>query len=426
MVEDEQPSRVGAAREQRGDATEVVESVLLVTPLWGRAGGVATHVKASATALAGRGIDVQVLTARVHSSEDVPGVTLHHQPQLLDRRIPLQARLGECMSARPAVIHIHQLDDLEMVKLMRESAPVAMSAHGYPGCTSGVHYFAPGHECTRAHGPGCIPNLIARGCAHTRYPKTLPLKYVNVTRGLAAFRQADLAVSYSSAVDRHLAANGLTRRAVVPCFPTMPVPAVPRAPARRRVVFAARLEHTKGLPVLIHAAREVDGEFVICGDGRQLEGMRRLAQHLGVADRVRFTGWLDPEDLAAELAGASVVVVPSLWPEPFGLVGIEALALGRPVIASATGGILDWLEDDVGVGVTPGDAHELARALRELLSDPDRQRAMGTAGRRLVAERFSQERHLEALLDAYGAARSTWRTARARASAAPRLTRSGR
>ena len=105
-----------------------------------------------------------------------------------------------------------------------------------------------------------------------------------------------------------------------------------------------------------------------------------------------------------------MVVVPSLWPEPFGLVGIEALAAGRPVVASATGGIEDWLDDGVsGVCVKPGDARELARALDALLADPDRRRAMGEAGKLAVQSRFSPESHVLALLDAYARARATWR-----------------
>jgi len=132
-----------------------------------------------------------------------------------------------------------------------------------------------------------------------------------------------------------------------------------------------------------------------------------------VSERVRFKGWLSAEELAHELAEASMVVVPSVWPEPFGLVGIEALAAGRPVVASATGGIGDWLEDGVsGLCITPGDAPALARALNELLADPAKQRAMGAAGRTTVAARFSAKHHVAALLEAYRTARATWESDR--------------
>jgi glycosyltransferase involved in cell wall biosynthesis len=147
--------------------------------------------------------------------------------------------------------------------------------------------------------------------------------------------------------------------------------------------------------------------------------MRRLARRTGVEGRVSFKGWLSSDQLAEEFANASVVVVPSLWPEPFGLVGIEALAAGRPVVASATGGIGDWLDDGIsGLCVKPGDVHELAGALNELLADPERQRTMGMAGRQAVNTRFSPERHVAAILDAYRRAHATWQSQTASAQSA--------
>ncbi len=395
-------------------------SVLFITPLWGRDGGVAAHVQESATALTRHGVEVHVLAARAESPDHAPGVNLHIRPELLDARAPVHARLGDALPLSPDVTHIHQLDDLEIVNAVRASAPVVMSAHGYPGCTSGVYYFAPGHECTRAHGPGCIPNLMARGCAHTRHPKTLPRKYMEVTRGIAIFRRADLVVSYSRAVDRHLAANGFARRAVVPYFPTLPAKLGSGHADRRRVVFAGRLVPSKGADVLIRAIADVDAELVVCGDGRQHDELRTLARSLGVESRVRFEGWMGAQELAQELADASVLAVPSVWPEPFGIVGIEALAAGRPAVASATGGIVDWLEDGVcGLSVKPADAAALARALGELLGDPERQRTMGMAGKELVAARFSAERHVDTLLAAYRSARSHWRAERGKTAQLP-------
>ncbi len=397
---------------------ETPSSVLFVTPLWGRDGGVAAHVKKSAGALARHGVDVHVLAARLKSSEHVPGVNVHHRPDLLNTRASTERRLGELLPAWPEVTHLHQLDDPAIVEFVRVKAPVVISAHGYPGCTSGVYYFEPGHECARAHGPGCIPNLMARGCAHTRHPKTLPSKYREVSRGLAVLRRADLVVSYSRAVDRHLAANGLPRRAIVPYFPTLAPKTGSGHATRRRVVFAGRLVPSKGADVLIRATAEVNTELVICGDGRQKDELRTLARRLGVESRIHFKGWVSAEELADELANASVVAMPSVWPEPFGIVGIEALAAGRPAIASATGGIVDWLEGGVcGLLVAPGNAVALARALDELLDDPDKQRAMGAAGRDVVAARFSPERHVATLMEAYKTARSTWQSERGDAGA---------
>ncbi|HEV3322972.1 MAG TPA: glycosyltransferase [Solirubrobacteraceae bacterium] len=408
-------------------------SVLLGTPLWGRNGGVAAHVQASARLLAEQGLQVSVVAAKVDPELHVPGVTVHHSMELFKRHVPIDARLGAAASASPDVVHLHQLDDPDMVAALQCKAPVVVSAHGYTACTAGVHYFRPGQECARPHGPGCIPNLALRGCAHVRNPQPLPASYRQTTGALAALRGADLAVAYSNAVERHLEVNGVTRRAVIPLFVTLsPLP--PRGPhltqgphephppyelhdpqnrandrTARRVVFAGRVVKPKGLDVLIRAMRAVDAELAVCGDGIQLAAMRRLAQRVGMEQRVHFRGWLNPDQLARELADASIVAIPSLWPEPFGLVGIEALAAGRPVVASLTGGIPDWLQDGVtGVGVRPGDVQGLAQALDALLADPERQQAIGVAGREMVTARFSPERHVEALLEAYRAACASW------------------
>jgi len=229
---------------------------------------------------------------------------------------------------------------------------------------------------------------------------------------LTALRRADLVVCYSSAVDRHLAVNGMVRRKVVPYFPTIVPKPSTRHAERPRVLFAGRIEAVKGIDVLIRAAREVDAQFVICGDGRRLGRVRALARSVGVEERICFTGWLAPEQLAEEFASASVVAVPSLWPEPLGGVGIEAMATGRPVVASATGGIVDWLVDGVtGLCVAPGDERALAQALNELLADSQRRLAMGVAGKDRVAACFSAEQHVAALAEGYRTARSAWRAA---------------
>ena len=386
-----------------------VTSILLVTPLWTRDGGVATHSMASATALADRGIQVSVVAARVDDAVRIPGVTVFHTPEPFNQKASPAERLGDALSSQPFAIHAHQFEDLEVVRFMQQHAPVIISAHGYTACTSGLHYFRPGEECPRAHGPGCLANLVLRGCAHTHHVRSWPKGYRRVSGAVEALRAADLAVSYSSAVDGHLLTNGVARRSVVPLFATM----VPRTGSghatRRRVVFAGRVVAPKGVGVLLRSARAVDAEFVICGDGFGWEAMRKLARRLGVQERVQFRGWLSADQLALELAEASVVAMPSVWPEPFGLVGIEAFAASRPVVASLTGGVGDWLQDGVnGRGVRPGDSRELASALNELLADPARQQAMGAAGQQLVSSRFSAEQHVASLIDAYRAARATW------------------
>ena len=368
-----------------------------------------THLEASAAALARAGVDVHVLAVRDELPQPPAGVTVHPSAELFKRDIAPELRIGDVLSREYSVIHTHQFDEPEVTAYLRRHAPLVSSVHGFSACTSGVHYFRPGQECRRAHGPGCVPNLLLRGCAHTRDPRWLPDSYRRVTKARSSLREADLTITYSHAIDRHMAVNGVQRRAIVPLFSTVPVVHGSGHEGRRRVVFAGRLVRPKGVEVLVRAARDVDGEFVICGSGNRLDSLRRLASRLGVAERVHFRGWLGSHELARELAEASVVAIPSLWPEPFGLVGIEALAAGRPVVASATGGVEDWLDHErTGLCVPAGDDSALASALSSLLDDPRRQRAMGEAGMVSVRERFTEERHVAALLDAYDSVQHRW------------------
>jgi glycosyltransferase involved in cell wall biosynthesis len=409
----EQPSSTPASCGDSGQAHGAPRSVLIVTPAWSRAGGIATHVAASAAALAAAGFSVEVLVRDLIAPTDLPGVTVRRAERLLDIGTPAGERLGDAATLAPDLVHFHEIEDRDLISAFQPKAPVIVSVHGYSGCSSGVYYFRPGHECSRGHGPGCVPNLLLKGCAHAFDPRPLPNAYRQTSASVAALRAADLTISYSSAVDRHLQANGIGPRRVVPLFTTVEPVVAGGHETRRRVMFAGRIVPAKGLATLIEAMRELDAELVVCGEGWQLPAMRRLADRHGVAGRVHFRGWLDPGQLARELAEASVLALPSLWPEPFGLVGIEALAAGRPVVASATGGVEDWLQDGIsGLLHPPGDEKALAAKLRELLGDPARQARMGEAGRLSVAERFTPERHLSGLLEAYEEARIVWRASR--------------
>jgi glycosyltransferase involved in cell wall biosynthesis len=398
-------------------------SVLIVMPRWVRDGGVGAHLMRSAAALAAAGMRVEVLVARVESDERFEGVELIHSPQLY-KTDAMEPRFAEALAREPEVVHLNQLDDPQVVAFLRRSAPVVLSAHGYLACASGVHYFRPGEGCERAHGPGCVPNLLLRGCAHRWNVATLPASYRQAGRALAALRAADMTIGYSNAMAAHLEAAGVQRRRVVPYFPTLdPAPAVGESGGR--IVFAGRLVPSKGAATLLHAVRGLDAAVSICGDGVELARLQRLASRLGIAEQVAFRGWLGPDELAGEFAAASLVAVPSLWPEPFGLIGIEGFAAGKPAVGSATGGIPEWLEDGVsGLTVPAGDAGALSAALGALLEDPARRAEMGAAGRGETASRYSREAHLEAVTAAYADAREVWEdsqrgAASAQASARP-------
>jgi glycosyltransferase involved in cell wall biosynthesis len=134
----------------------------------------------------------------------------------------------------------------------------------------------------------------------------------------------------------------------------------------------------------------------------EVRHFRALAEKEGVAGRVSFLGALHHHQIPSLLRSADVVAcVP--WYEPFGMVALEAMACGVPVLASAVGGLVDTVVDGVtGVHVPPRRPDEVALALRTLLRKPDLREAMGAAGQQRARRRYGWDAIAEATLTAYG------------------------
>src|SRR5690349_4929569 len=185
-----------------------------------------------------------------------------------------------------------------------------------------------------------------------------------------------------------------TRRDVVPPPPPGGAP---------RAIFIGRLAAYKGLDILLRALERVpELRLDVVGAGPEGPRLRTLAQALAVQDRVRWYGEYPDEDLPRRMADADFLVLPSVTVEEmFGLVVLEALAGGRPVITTAlpSAGREGNVPGVTGLEVPLRDVPALAQALEALCRDSARRRVMGEAGRRRVTERFTRsvmaERHIE-------------------------------
>ncbi|MGH2747959.1 MAG: glycosyltransferase family 4 protein [Actinomycetota bacterium] len=173
-----------------------------------------------------------------------------------------------------------------------------------------------------------------------------------------------------------------------------PVPDGARNP--QAVACAARLHPEKGIDVLIRAFAAVSSEFPeavldIAGEGRERASLESLSAELGVAGRVRFRGWLDPRDMPAFLAGASIAVLPSRVEEGQSRALQEAGLAGCALIGSDCGGIRDVVKPGrTGLLVPPDDPDRLADALRRLLKNPQEARRLGEGARALAVAHFAR------------------------------------
>jgi len=173
--------------------------------------------------------------------------------------------------------------------------------------------------------------------------------------------------------------------------------AAPRS-RRHRILVLGRLVRRKGIEDVIRAIAQVpDAELVVAGGPPRAElstdpeadRLQGLVDELRLQDRVQLVGRVSRADLPALIRSCDVVTcVP--WYEPFGIVPLEAMACGVPVVASSVGGLLDTVIDGVtGIQVPPRRPDRLAAALRELLADPRRRARLGTQGRQSVEARYA-------------------------------------
>ena len=182
--------------------------------------------------------------------------------------------------------------------------------------------------------------------------------------------------------------------------------AVPELPSKPNLVlFLGRLEAKKGIYDLLDAVAGIraavpDVRLVCAGDGDRI-GVARYAERLGIADAVKFTGWVGPSGKRALLEHAAAFALPS-YDEALPVSLLEAMSAGVPVVASPTGGVGEVVADGVsGFLVAPGDKIGLERALRRLLIDRELAARMGKAARETAKARFAPDKAIAVLENLY-------------------------
>ena len=176
-------------------------------------------------------------------------------------------------------------------------------------------------------------------------------------------------------------------------------------PPASRFLFMGRLVDWKALDIVLEALKQVPAASLdVIGDGPMLEPWRTFAQSHGVQARVRFLGWRTQPECALSLSESLALVLPSIY-ECGGAVVLEAMAMSRPVIATAWGGPLEYLDPCCGILVEPRSREALvegfANAMRTLIESPALCRSLGSAGREKVEQHYDWERRIDAMLTLY-------------------------
>jgi glycosyltransferase involved in cell wall biosynthesis len=180
------------------------------------------------------------------------------------------------------------------------------------------------------------------------------------------------------------------------------------------LLFVGRLDRDKGVEQFIQALallRDEKWEAVVVGDGPHRESACALAAELGIAQRIQFVGGATGEALADYYRACDMLVFSSMLHESFGLVGVEAMSFGKPVVAFRAGGVTEWLSHErTGLLCDHGDLTVLSRNIARLLADAPLRKRLGAAARLEVESRFTLDRHLDQLQEIYHRMQSEPRT----------------
>lgn len=387
--------------------------VLQIVNSYGSAGGIETYVYDLSLALERAGHTTAI-------AYHAPGRDLYRFKGRAEYAIPglsgsriwrnpsVRLRLIEVLeNEKPDMAYVHTFMEPEAGLELIRRLPTVFGAHTNDlCCPAGSKLLQKSDRiCPYPAGVNCVAQAYLEHCL-SRRPLTLMLQLVRQRRARRWAQKTGRIIVASKDMKRRLVADGFEadRVTLIPypvrCPDSLAVPHQVSSPPI--VLFAGRVTPQKGLIYLLRAMTvgRLPYRLLVAGDGYALPELKATAKRLKIESRVEFLGWT--YGLDALYDACSVVVVPSVWPEPFGLVGPEAMGHAKPVVAFNVGGISDWLEDGVnGFLVPPKDVEGLAEKISLLLNDPNLARQMGEAGRQRVLNQYGIERHLERLLEVF-------------------------
>jgi len=296
---------------------------------------------------------------------------------------------------KPDVIQLHTMYELSpSVLFALKGYPTVVTVHGAEDYFMGLLTWAfPKHFFVEGAEEFTKENLNIQGKFHYLFHK-----YCVYPVYAVGLRYTDTFLVMSEYMKELLAKEG--KRAIVIPNATELFAYSKISAAAANLLYVGRLEKIKGVQVAIDALVQVrekrgDATLTIAGTGPYEHVLKDKVRELGLGEHVHFVGHVNRDRLYELYCEATVLLIPSLWPEPFGKVGIEAMSVGRPVVASDVGGVREWLTDsEVGYLVEKGNSKELAEKVLALVSDTSRLEHMSENARK-QAEHYSIERYVD-------------------------------
>lgn len=384
--------------------------ILRISSLGYVGGGVETGIQLLQPVLTEMGHEVRILTSshnpQVTHFSDYEFAPISSHPLLLrflyrvwypDAYVALRHALKDF---RPDIVQIHSTFEVSASVLFAlRGYPTVLTIHGAEDYTKKLLLWAFPLRFFRTPNDYTPGNLTFGGFLRYLYHLCISLPVYRL-----GFRNVNTFVVFSEYMRRMMAHEGLECVSVPNA--TLLFDPAPINVHKRHLLYVGRLEKIKGVHVAIEALAQVretypDAQLTIAGRGAYEAELKKLVAEKGLEDAVTFAGHCTRRQLYDLYKQCTVLVVPSIWPEPFGKIGVEAYSVGRPVIATDVGGIRDWLTDgDTGYLIQEGNADMLAQKIVSFFDEPDLIGRM--AERALIrAQEFTIQRHAEQMLTVY-------------------------
>lgn len=381
--------------------------ILFVHEKFGAFGGAEANVLATATELKERGHAVGILHGPHTGRDEAAWLNTFQHRFPFGHGSESANELAAWERFQPDVLYVHKMSDLELLEaLLHSDTPIIRMVHDHDlYCMRSYKYnFFTRQICERALSPFCIfpcGAVIARD-----HEGAFPVKWVSYPAKLRElefnrkFKRLIVATQFmkDELLRNRFDADQIEMHAPVP--PKGDASWVSSFSDKNYIVYAGQIIRGKGVDVLLESLAQIRVPFTcfIFGDGQHRGYCEKLSHKLGLADRVFFKGFVSQDEVAICYRECCVVAVSSVWPEPFGAVGLEAMRFGLPVVAFDAGGIREWLTDGHNGFLVPWmDRAAFAKRVEELLDDKALGRQMGERGRQLVARQYQFSEYISGL-----------------------------
>jgi glycosyltransferase involved in cell wall biosynthesis len=332
----------------------------------------------------------------------------------------LESAVSELRKWRPDLLYAHGLLEPAAERQALDVAPAVFFAHDYYGtCISGSKTMTNPvvRPCDRKFGWQCVAEYYPRRCGGLS-PVTMLRQFHRQHDRLQLLSRYAAIVTHSGHMRREYLRHGFAPTRVFnvkygPYSPSMGQCAgIEKGHSGCRLLFAGRMDRLKGGGELLHALPDVARrlqrsiQVTFAGDGpmrRSWEAEAHEISRVSSSVQIAFRGWLPPQELEQLYRESDLLVLPSLWPEPLALVGLEAGRHRLPTVAFDVGGISDWLRSGTNGVLAPGNpptVQGLSDAIVAALHDPDTHSRLRYGAECLTRE-FTLEGHLRMLMDVF-------------------------